>query len=47
MYVNDMTSLSQHVRLALYADYTVIIATSLKPKLLVSYMVSYINDLQR
>ena len=33
--------------LALYADDTAIIATSRKPTLLVSYLESYLNDLQR
>jgi hypothetical protein len=40
-------SKSHHVDLALYADDTAIIATSHKPKLLVSYLESYLNDLQR
>jgi hypothetical protein len=35
------------VELALYADDTAIIATSRKPTLLVSYLESYLNDLQR
>ena len=47
MYVNDMPPLSHHVELALYADDTAIIATSRKPTLLVSYLESYLNDLQR
>jgi hypothetical protein len=38
---------SHHVELALYADNTAIIATSRKPTLLVSYLESYLNDLQR
>ena len=42
----DMPSLS-HVELALYADDTAVIATSRKPTLLVSYLESYLNDLQR
>jgi hypothetical protein len=42
-----MPSPSHHVELALYADDTAIIAMSRKPTLLVSYMLSYINDLQR
>jgi hypothetical protein len=33
--------------LALYADDTAVIATSRKSMLLVSYMESYLNDLQR
>jgi len=47
LYVNDMPSPSHHVELALYADDTAIIARSLKPTLLVSYLESYLNDLQR
>jgi hypothetical protein len=47
LYVNDMPSPSQHVELALYADDTAVIATSRKPTLLVRYLESYLNDLQR
>ena len=47
LYVNDMPSPSHHVELALYADDTAIKATSRKPTLLVSYLESYLNDLQR
>ena len=47
MYVNDMPSPSHHVELALYTDDTAIIATSRKLMLLVSYLKSYLNDLQR
>ena len=47
LYVNDMTSSSHQVELALYADDTAIIGTSRKPTLLVSYLESYLNDLQR
>jgi hypothetical protein len=47
LYVNEIPSPSRHVELALYADYTAIIATSRKPTLLVSYLDSYLNDLQR
>jgi hypothetical protein len=47
LYVNDMTSPSYHVELALYADDTAVIATSRKPTLLVSFLESYLNDLQR
>jgi hypothetical protein len=36
LYVNDMTSPSHHVELTLYVEDTAIIATSLKPTLLVS-----------
>ena len=38
---------SHHVELALSADDTAIIATSRKPTLLVSYLESYLNDLQQ
>jgi len=47
LYVNDMPSPTHHVELAVYADGTAIIATSCKPTLLVSYLESYLNDLQR
>ena len=47
LYVNDMPSPSHHAELALYVDDTAIIATSRKPTLLVSYLESYLNDLQR
>jgi hypothetical protein len=47
LYVNDMHSLSHHVELALYVHDTAIIATSRKPTLHVSNLVSYLNDLQR
>jgi len=47
LYVNDMPSPSHHVQLALYTDDTAIIAMSRKPMLLVSYLESYLNDLQR
>jgi hypothetical protein len=40
LYVKDIPSPSHHVELALYADDTVIIATSGKPILLVSYLES-------
>jgi hypothetical protein len=43
----DMPSPSHHIELALYADDTAIIATSRKPTLLVRYLESYLNDLQR
>jgi len=46
LHVNDMPSPSHHVELALYADDTAIIATSRKPRLVVSYLESYLNDLQ-
>jgi len=47
LYVNDIPSPSHHVELALYVDDTAIIATSRKPTLLVNYLDSYLNDLQR
>jgi retron-type reverse transcriptase len=47
LYVNDIPSPSHHVELALYANGTAIIATSRKPTLLVSYLESYLIDLQR
>jgi hypothetical protein len=46
LYANDMPSPSHHVDLALYADDTAIIATSRKPTLHVSYLESYLSDLQ-
>jgi hypothetical protein len=46
LYVNDMPPPSHHVELALYTDDTAIIATSRKPTLLVSYLESYLNELQ-
>jgi hypothetical protein len=42
-----MLSPSHHYELALYADDTAIIATTRKPTLLLSYLESYLNDLQR
>ena len=47
LYVNDMPPPSHHVELTLYAYETAIIATFRKPTLLVSYLESYLNDLQR
>jgi hypothetical protein len=47
LYVNDMPSPSHYAALALCADDMVIIATSRKPTLLISYLESYLNDLQR
>jgi retron-type reverse transcriptase len=46
LYDNDMPSPSHRVELALYADDTAVIATSRKPTLLVSYLMSYLNDLK-
>jgi len=47
LYVTDMPSPSHHVEFSLYADGTAIIATSREPTLLVRYLESYLNDLQR
>jgi len=47
LYVNNMPSPSHHVELALYVDDMAIIATSRKPTLLVSYLESYLNNLQQ
>jgi hypothetical protein len=47
LYFNDVPSTSHHVKLALYAEDTTIISTSRKPALLVSYLESYLNELQR
>jgi len=42
-----MPSPSNHVELNFYVDETALIATSRKPTLLVSYLESYLKDLQR
>ncbi len=47
LYVNDIPTPSHHVELALYADDMAIIATSRKPTLLVSYLETYLSNLQR
>jgi hypothetical protein len=47
LYVNDMPSPSRHVELALYADDTAVIATSRQPALLVTYLETYLSDLER
>jgi hypothetical protein len=47
LYVNDMQVPSRHVELALYADDTVIIATSRKSALLIRYLENYLSDLKR
>jgi hypothetical protein len=47
LYVNDVPSPSHQVELALYADDTAIISMSRKLTLLISYLASYLNDLQR
>jgi hypothetical protein len=41
-----MPSPSHHVELALYTDDKAVIAKPCKPTLLVSYLESYLNDLQ-
>jgi hypothetical protein len=46
LYVNDMPAPSRHVELALYADYTALIATSRSPLLLVSYLETYLNRIE-
>jgi hypothetical protein len=47
LYVNNKPSPSHHVELSLYTEDTAIIATFRKPTLLVSYLESYLKDLQR
>ena len=47
LYVNGRPSPSHHVEIAPYANDTAVIDTSRKPTLLVSYLESYLNDLQR
>jgi hypothetical protein len=47
LHINDLPSLSHHVKLYLYADDTAIKLASRKPTLLVSYLESYLNDIQR
>ena len=47
LYVNDILSPSRHVELALYGDDTAVIATSLRPALLVRYLEIYLSDLER
>jgi hypothetical protein len=46
LYDNDMPTPSHHVDLALYAEDTAVIARYRKPTLLVSYLESYLSDLQ-
>jgi hypothetical protein len=46
LYVNDMPTPLHHVALALYAVHTAIIVMSHKLTLLISYLESYLNDLQ-
>ena len=47
LYVDDMPLHSHHVELTLYADETAVIATFRIPTLLVRYLESYLNYLQR
>ena len=47
LYVNDITTPLRHVVLAIYADQTTIITMSRKPKVLVSYLETYLINLQR
>jgi predicted Zn-dependent protease len=47
LYVNDMPSPSHHVELALYADATAVIVTSLLTALLVKYLETYLSALER
>jgi len=42
-----MPTHSHQVELALYADDTAVIATSRKPTMIVSYLQSYLKELQR
>jgi hypothetical protein len=44
--VNDMSTPSHLVDLALYTDQTAITATSRQPALLVSYLKAYLSDLE-
>jgi hypothetical protein len=47
LYSNDMPSPSQQVEFTIYADDTIIIATSRKRTLLVSNLESQLNEIQR
>jgi hypothetical protein len=47
LYVNDITSTSRQVELALYAEDTAIIASSRKTTLLVIYLESYFSEPKR
>jgi hypothetical protein len=47
LYVNDIPTPSHHVELVHYAGDTAVIATARKPTLLISYLESYLSDLQR
>ena len=46
MYVNDMPVPFRHVELALFTEDTAIIATSRSPSLLVSYLETYLSNLE-
>jgi hypothetical protein len=46
LYVNNMPTPSHHVELALYVDNMAIIAMFCKPVLLVSYLESFLSDLE-
>ena len=46
LYVSNMPSPSHHTELVLYAEVTAITAMSRKLTLLVSYLDSYLNELQ-
>jgi hypothetical protein len=47
LYINDLPPLLHHAELALYADDAAIIVTYRKPTLVVSYLESFLNDIQR
>jgi hypothetical protein len=46
LYINDIPVPSRHVELALYAEDTAVMATYQKPALLVTYLESYLADLE-
>jgi hypothetical protein len=46
LYVSNMSVPSHHVELVLYAEDTANISMPCKPSLLVSYLESYISDLE-
>jgi retron-type reverse transcriptase len=46
LYENDIPTPSHHVELAFYVDVTAVIFTSRKPTLLISYVESYLSNLQ-
>jgi hypothetical protein len=47
LYVNDIPTPSGHVELAQYADYTVVVATSLSASLLVGFLEACLDRLER